>query len=166
MEKKFYPNLLVIFVTSQLPLESFLTFAKGSLTEPCNYRPISLLHLISKVIEKVTHGQTSTFLNSKKFYRLTNLVFEEKPFYGFLLCYLSDKILKGFNKGMMTVMTLTDLQNVFDTIDHDLLLEKLYVIGFSKHTVNWFKSYLSNRFFLVNLGNNFSQLGSVSYALP
>ena len=67
---------------------------------------------------------------------------------------------------MMTVMTLTDLQNAFDTIDHDLLLEKLYVIGFSKHTVNWFKSYLSNRFFLVNLGNNFSQLGSVSYALP
>ena len=66
----------------------------------------------------------------------------------------------------MTVMTLTDLQNAFDTIDHDLLLEKLYVIGFSKHTVNWFKSYLSNRFFLVNLGNNFSQLGSVSYALP
>ena len=67
---------------------------------------------------------------------------------------------------MMTVMTLTDLQNAFDTIDHDSLLEKLYVIGFSKHTVNWFKSYLSNRFFLVNLGNNFSQLGSVSYALP
>ena len=166
MEKKFYPNLLVIFVTSQLPLESFLTFAKGSLTEPCNYRPISLLHLISKVIEKVTHGQTSTFLNSKTFYRLTNLVFEKKPFYGFLLCYLSDKILKGFNKRMMTVMTLTDLQNAFDTIDHDLLLEKLYVIGFSKHTVNWFKSCLSNRFFLVNLGNNFSQLGSVSYALP
>ena len=50
----------------------------------------------------------------------------------------------------MTVMTLTDLQNAFDTTDHDLLLEKLYVIGFSKHIVNWFKSYLSNRFFLVN----------------
>ena len=40
-------------------------YKKGSLTEPCNYRPISLLPLISKVIEKVTHNQTSTFLNSK-----------------------------------------------------------------------------------------------------
>ena len=39
---------------------------KGSLTEPCNYRPISLLPLISKVIGKVIHDQTSTFLNSKK----------------------------------------------------------------------------------------------------
>ena len=40
-------------------------YKKGSLTEPCNYRPISLLPLISKVIEKVIHDQTSTFLNSK-----------------------------------------------------------------------------------------------------
>ena len=37
---------------------------KGSLTQPCNYRPISLLPLISKVIKKVSHDQTSTFLNS------------------------------------------------------------------------------------------------------
>ena len=40
-------------------------YKKGSLTQPCNYRPISLLPLISKVIEKVIHDQTSTFLNSK-----------------------------------------------------------------------------------------------------
>ena len=41
-------------------------YKKGSLTQPCNYRPISLLPLISKVIEKVIHDQTSTFLNSKQ----------------------------------------------------------------------------------------------------
>ena len=40
-------------------------YKKGSLTETCNYRPISVLPLISKVIEKVIHDQTSTFLNSK-----------------------------------------------------------------------------------------------------
>ena len=40
-------------------------YKKGSVTEPCNYRPISLLPLLSKVIEKVIHDQTSTFLNSK-----------------------------------------------------------------------------------------------------
>ena len=40
-------------------------YKKGSLTQPCNYRPISLFPLISKVIEKVIHDQTSTFLNSK-----------------------------------------------------------------------------------------------------
>ena len=66
----------------------------------------------------------------------------------------------------MTSMILTDLQKAFDTIDHDVLLQKLYAIGFSKHTVNWFQSYLSNRSFLVNLENNFSQPASVSCGVP
>ena len=66
----------------------------------------------------------------------------------------------------MTGMILIDLQKAFDIIDHDVLLQKLYAIGFSKHTVNWFKSYLSNRSFLVNLENNFSQPASVSCGVP
>ena len=67
---------------------------------------------------------------------------------------------------MMTGMILMDLQKAFDTIGHDVLLQKLYAIGFSKHTVNWFKSYISNRSFLVNLGNSFSQPASVSCGIP
>ena len=45
-------------------------------------------------------------------------------------------------------------------------MQKLYAVGFSKHTVNWFQSYLSNRSFLVNLENNFSQPASVSCGVP
>ena len=67
---------------------------------------------------------------------------------------------------MMTGMILIDLQKAFDTIDHEVLLQKLCAIGFSKRTVNWFKSYLSNRSFKVNLGNNFSQPVSVSCGVP
>ena len=67
---------------------------------------------------------------------------------------------------MMTGMILIDLQKAFGTTDHDVLLQKLYAIGFSKRTVNWFKSYLSNGSFKVNLGNNFSQLASVSSGVP
>ena len=70
---------------------------------------------------------------------------------------MNDKILRGFDKGLMTDMILIDLQEAFDIIDHDILLQKLYVIGFSKHTVNWFQSYPFNISFLVKLGNNFPQ---------
>ena len=66
----------------------------------------------------------------------------------------------------MTGRILIDLQKAFDTFDHDVLLQKLYAIGFSKHPVNWFQSYLSSRLFLVSLGNNFSQPASVSYGVP
>ena len=79
---------------------------------------------------------------------------------------MNDEILKDFDKGVMTGMILIDLQNAFDTIDHDELLQKLYAIGFSKHIVNWFQSYLSNRSFLVNLENNFSQPAPVSCGVP
>ena len=66
----------------------------------------------------------------------------------------------------MTDMILIHLEKVFDTIDLDTLLQKLYAIGFLKHTVNWFQSYLSNRSFLVDLGNNISQPASESCSVP
>ena len=57
---------------------------------------------------------------------------------------------------MITAMILIELQKAFDAIDHDVLLQKLYAVGFLKNTVNWLKSHLYNRSFLVKLGNNFS----------
>ena len=60
------------------------------------------------------------------------------------LRFLHDKILKGFDKGLMTSMILIDLKKAFDTIDHDILLKKLSAIDFSNHTICWFELYLSN----------------------
>ena len=110
---------------------------------------------MSKVIEKVIHDETSTFLNLKNLLYTYQFGFQKKHFIDFCLSYLNDKIFKGF-----------DLQMAFDTIDHSVLLPKLYAIGFLKHTVNRFQSYLSNRSFLVNLGNNFFQPASVSCSVP
>ena len=130
-------------------------YKKGSLTEASNYRPISLLPLISKVIEKVIHDQTSTFLNSRNLLYNYQSGFRKNHSTDFCLSFLNDKILKGFDQGLITGMILIDLQKAFNTINHDILPQYLYV--FSKHSVNWFRSYLINKTFLVNLGNAFSQ---------
>ena len=66
----------------------------------------------------------------------------------------------------MTGMILTDLQKAFDTTDDDILQQKLYAIGCSKHSVNWFRTDLINRTFLVNLRNAFSQPACVSSGGP
>ena len=79
---------------------------------------------------------------------------------------MNDKILKGLDKGWLTGMILIHLLKVFGIVDNDVLLQRIYAIGFSKHTVNWFQSYLTNRSLLVNLGNNVSQLASVSCTVP
>ena len=63
----------------------------------------------------------------------------------------------------MTGMMLIDLQKAFDTIDHDTLLKKLSAIGFSNHTIDWFKSYLSNQLFRVNLKNCYSDPSNIYY---
>ena len=75
---------------------------------------------------------------------------------------MNDKILKGFYDGLVTGMILTDLQETFDSINHDILLKKLGTIGFSDHTVKWFQYYLSNCKFMVNLENSFSKVSSIS----
>ena len=82
------------------------------------------------------------------------------------LSYLNDKFLKGFDNGLMPGIILIDFQKAFSTIDHDVLLKKLYAIGFLKHTVNWFQFYLSSRSSLVNMGNNFCQPASISCIVP
>ena len=60
------------------------------------------------------------------------------------LAYLTDKILTGFDPGLLTGMILIDLQKAFDTINHDILLRKMSALRFSDSSINWFQLYLSN----------------------
>ena len=84
-------------------------YKKASLTQPCNYRTISLLPLISKVMEKVIQDQTSTFLNLRNLLYTYQSGFRKKYSTGFCLSYLNDKILKGLDKDLMNTMILIDL---------------------------------------------------------
>ena len=82
------------------------------------------------------------------------------------LSYLNDKILKGFDNGLFSGMILIHLQKVFDTIDHNILLEKLKAIGFYDDTENWFHSYLADRAFLVSMENKYSSISNISCRVP
>ena len=55
------------------------------------------------------------------------------------MSFLTDKVLKGFDEDLLTGMTLIDLQKAFDTMDHEILLQKLKEIKFSESTIKWFK---------------------------
>ena len=141
-------------------------FKKGSKTDPSNYRPISLLPLLSKVFERVVLDQTEEFLSLNKVLYDYQSGFRKSHSTDTCLSFLNDKILKGFDDGLVTSMILIDLQKAFDTTNHDILLKKLSVIGFSDHTVKWFQSYLSNRKFTVNLDNSFSEVSNISCGVP
>ena len=82
------------------------------------------------------------------------------------LSYLSDKILQGFETGKFIGMILIDQQKAFDTIDHNIFLDKLGYLGFSKSAILWFKSYLQDQSFTVNVGKEYSNHGNLSCGIP
>ena len=91
-------------------------YEKGFLTKASNYRSISLLPLILKVIEKVIHDQTRAFFNSKSLVCNYQSGSQKNHSTGFCISFLNDKILKGFDPGP-TGMILINLQKVCDTIN-------------------------------------------------
>ena len=88
--------------------------------------------LVLKVIEKVIHNQTESFLNKNKIlYKCQSgfqLSFSRKS----SLTLLTDKIKKGFQSGKYAGLILTDLQKAFDAIDHEILLKKWNALDFLK----------------------------------
>jgi Reverse transcriptase (RNA-dependent DNA polymerase)/Endonuclease/Exonuclease/phosphatase family len=125
-------------------------FKGGNPTEPSNYRPISILPIISKILEKIVYKRLIQFLQNN--YQL----FTKQ--YGFIkgsntICALFDmihKIQDSLDKGFKTSGLFLDLAKAFDMVNHEILLAKLHVLGVRLEAHKWFKSYLSNRFQFVS----------------
>ena len=131
-------------------------YKKGKKTDPKNYRPISLLPVISKILEKVIHDQTIEFVTKKNILYKFQSGFRKFHSTDSCLSYLQDKVAKGFDSGLLTGMILIDLQKAFDTIDHKILIEKMKCMGFSNDVTKWFERYLSKGKFSVHVENSFS----------
>ena len=132
-------------------------YKKGSKLEPKNYRPISLLPLISKIFEKMVHAQTQLFLDENNILYKFQSGFRVNHSTDTSLSYLNNKIMNGFDNKLYTGMILIDLQKAFDTIDHDIFLDKIRCLGFSDSSISWYKSYLESRYFKISIGNLYSE---------
>ena len=137
---------------------------KRSKTNPENFRPISFLPLISKVIERIVYNQVDNFLLQNDILYNYQSGFGKYHSTDLCLTLLNHKIVKGFNKVLFTGMILIDLQKAFNTMNHKILLGKLLAIGFCEKIVAWFKSNLSDRAFKfkVNIKNHISDLSEIS----
>ena len=135
-------------------------------TDPQNYRPISLLPLLSKIIERIVHDKTEEFLSKNKLLYRFQSGFRKNYSANTCLGHLTDKITTGFEKGLFTGTILIDLQKAFDTIDHQILLKKMKYLGFSKNTITWFKSYLCERKFTISINTSYSSPSNLLCGVP
>ena len=136
---------------------------KQSLT---NYRTVSLLPVISKILEKIVYARLYKFLVQHGILYVSQYGFRHNYSTVNAISEFVGKIVKGFEKNEFTLGVFLDLSKAFDTISHTILLKKLERYGIRGHALDWFKNYLDNRKQYVKLGNNCSELHNVSVGVP
>jgi hypothetical protein len=141
-------------------------FKKNDKTEAGNYRPVSILSIISKIMERVVFDQFEAFLKEKSLIYKFQSGFRSSFSTDTCLIHLTDHIRKECDKGNYTGMVMLDLQKAFDTVDHGILLTKLRAMGVQSNSVKWFQSYLSNRSQFVEIGGIQSGSNQINCGVP
>ena len=129
-----------------------------------NYRPGFNLNLISKILERVVAVQLETLLDEVGLMTAFQLAYRKHHSTESVLLNIHNEILLNMTKGSLTVL---DLSAAFNTIDHTILLDRLYVYyGISELALNWFISYLSGRTHSVKVGSTLSHPAALQYGVP
>ena len=110
-----------------------------------NYRPISILPYLSKLLEKIIHLRVMSFLSESDIMSSCLFGFQKNKSTYMPLILLQENITKALENGNVVCRIYLDLKKAFDTVDHTILLEKLKRYGFTNSPLNLIKSYLSNR---------------------
>ena len=164
MEQGIFPDIMKCALV--VPL-----YKAKSREEVTNYRPISLLMTLSKVIEKVVYKRVYNYLHS------TGQLYDSQ--YGFrnnhscehAIGELLGNIVKNQQLGKDTVSIMLDLSKAFDTLQHSVIFKKLEKYGIRGPALAWFKSYLTDRTLCVkcsdqNGDNYISEKHKVLYGAP
>jgi len=110
-----------------------------------NYRPISLLSVFNKLLEKVMYKRLLKFLDTNKVFFDKQFGFRAKHSTDHAILSIVDKIQKAVDKHDFSCGVFLDLSKAFDTVDHKILINKLEYYGVRGVAKSWFTSYLSNR---------------------
>ncbi len=110
-----------------------------------NFRPISNLPFISKILEKAVAAQVQDHLSNNNLYECFQSGFRSKHSTETALVRVTNDLLMAADGGFLSSLVLLDLSTAFDTISHNILLNCLSAIGISGIPLAWFTSYLSNR---------------------
>ena len=138
----------------------------GDMTCVGNYRPISVLPILSKIMERVVHEHLYLFLLNNNVLCQNQSGFRPKHSCATALLNIVDKWLRNMDEGRVNGVLLVDLSKAFDTVNHEILLHKLHEIGCNDLAVKWFRSYLCNRTQKVSYKCHLSESMGINVGVP
>ena len=132
-----------------------------------NYRPISNLCFLSKLLEKVVLNQLNFHLSTNNLLNPFQSAYRQSHSTETALLHILNDLLLATDSGKVSLLTLLDLSAAFDTIDHTILLTRLqHTFGISDTALSWFSSYLSDRKQTVLINGIYSQSAHLTCGVP
>ena len=136
-------------------------------SEYMNFRPISNLPFLSKVIEKVIAAQLTSYVEDNNLCELFQSAYRRNHSTETTLIRVHSDIAMTIDKGHSAILFLLDLSAAFDTVDHSMLLSRLNTrFGICDKALDWFQSYLSGHTQFVKVNNGISVSHSISHGVP
>ena len=141
-------------------------YKNGQRNIPGNYRPISVLPAISKIMERILYDQLYDYLT--KFELLSDSQFGFRKFHSTASALLdcTNDWYVNLDRKMFNLVVLIDLKKAFDTVDHQILLRKLELYGIKGQALTLLKSYLTNRKQKCQIKNSFSSERLIKCGVP
>ena len=127
---------------------------KGQKTNVNNYRPIGLLPVLSKILEKILYNRQYSFLSQSNFCYDLQFGFRKNHSTRHAATVMVENITKSFEDKEYTFGVFLDLFKAFDTIDHSIRLAKLNHFGVRGVANKWFRSYLNDRLMQTEVNGN------------
>ena len=141
-------------------------FKYGNKADVNNFRPISVLPVLTAIFERHVSNCMTSFLEKYK------LIYEPQSGFRRLhscqtaLTKVVDNWLTALNSNQIVGTVFLDLSKAFDLVNHEILIKKLIAYKFNESTISWFKSYLSNRFQQVHISGKLSRPEELKAGVP
>ena len=141
-------------------------YKKGAANTCGNYRPVSLLSALSKILEKAVCGQLIRYLDDYNLLCDQQFGFRPKNQTTHVVQHMMNVITDASVQDRVTIATYIDLSKAFDCLQYDKLFQKMVSLGFQDNTLNWFKDYLTDRRQCVDIDGEQSEWLDVKLGVP
>lgn len=131
-----------------------------------NYRPISILPVLSKIFERILHIQLTEYFTENKLFYDGQYGFRQNHSTEYAALELTDYVMQNLENRKHVFSIFMDLSKAFDCLNHDILMTKLSNYGLENSSLNLIRNYLSNRKQYVEINNIQSEFGSINIGVP